>query len=122
MEVFHEGMRNRFRSDPRRFLHKGTIQRQDLFDSHGDRVIDLRACEIRQRDQSGMFVPMLCDGDSHKFQQELHLVNIGTRKIQQQNLLAAVLYEMDTIVHRFRFPLYCPLYTVSGFRASDEIT
>jgi len=26
-----------------------------------------------------------------------------------------VLYEMDTIVHRFRFPLYCPLYTVSGF-------
>src|SRR5208337_290686 len=44
-------------------------------------------------------MPVLRHHDPHILKQKLHLVRIGARIVQQQNLLALVLDEMDTIVH-----------------------
>jgi hypothetical protein len=41
--------------------------------------------------------------------QKLHLMCIGVRKVQQQNLLALMLDELDTIIHcgpRIVFPVF----------------
>src|SRR5260370_4474543 len=42
---------------------------------------------------------MLSHRDPHLLKQKLHLMRTGERKVQQQNLLALVLDEMDAIIH-----------------------
>ncbi len=46
--------------------------------------------------------------DPHLLKEKLHLVCIGMRKVEEQNLLALVLDEMDAIIHcgpRMVFPV-----------------
>src|ERR1035441_6096617 len=106
-EVFHEGVRDALRADPRRLLHERTVERQHFFNPGGHRVIHRGTGKIGERDER--FPRVLRHRDPHILQQKLHLVGIGMRKVQQQNLLALMLDESYAIIHsgrRIVFPVF----------------
>src|SRR6266852_809120 len=97
VEALHESVGNIFGAHPCRLFHEGPVESEDFFDSGRNRPVDFGTSKVGQDEHR--LTRMFCNDDLNIFEQEQHLLSRNLRSVDQQDLLALMLDEVDAVVH-----------------------
>ena len=98
LEIFHDRVRDGLGPEPCRFLDERAVEGKHFFDAGDYRAIQFGAAVICQRKER--FAAVLRHRDPQVLEEKQHLLGGRLREIDQQDLLAFVLDEVDAVIHR----------------------